>query len=110
MPAVDVPSLTPPAIYRNVQPAVPVVDEVVSFAEADRRCRELMAARDPKSVVGMYFHGCALSYRDKCWIIRIDVERVRLHELAHCAGWPPDHPGGVWEGPPLSAYAWPRER
>jgi hypothetical protein len=29
-----------------------------------------------------------------CWIVRVDDDRVRRHELAHCAGWPADHPGG----------------
>jgi hypothetical protein len=29
---------------------------------------------------------------------------VLEHEIAHCNGWPKDHPGGVWRNLPPSFY------
>jgi hypothetical protein len=61
-----------------------------SILEVDRRCR----AAGAKSQPGKIIHGCA--YRivqpGRCFIIRIDDPGVARHELAHCNGWPPDHP------------------
>ena len=57
---------------------------------------------------------CVGCYRrlDTLWIIRLDSEALRVHELAHCAGWPSDHPGGVWKwssnGAPYPVFS--RER
>jgi hypothetical protein len=51
-------------------------------------------------------YGCSLRDAVSCQIfipsdealatIGYSFEMVLAHELAHCAGWPPDHPGLTW--------------
>jgi hypothetical protein len=41
---------------------------------------------------GKVISGCAHRVAGRCLITRIDDPGVARHELAHCNGWPPDHP------------------
>lgn len=88
-------SLLPPPQY-DVTPPLPVVEKVLSLADLQKMCHEVY----PNEVLGhgQYWRGCArfMVFNEKKWCVvwRIDDERVRRHELGHCAGWPADHPGG----------------
>lgn len=95
-------TLIPPPQY-DVPPAVPVIERVLPYDEAWRICSGGIEAADrpgwgePRRIKG-YDPGCAwlAPYYGKvrCYIVRVDSETVRRHELAHCNGWPKDHPGG----------------
>jgi hypothetical protein len=92
---IGVPTVVPPAIYQKA-PAKPVMEEVLSPSEVNRRCHELTARYDPSLGWGKTLTGCSMTWPDKCVVIRVNSERVRIHEWAHCNGWPKDHPGGIW--------------
>jgi hypothetical protein len=103
---VDVPVIQPPAIYRNAPSSWPLVDEVLPFAEVNKRCREWT-----KNYYGTTLNGCQRFSDGKCWVIRVDSKQVLEHEIAHCNGWPKEHPGGVWLNlPPLYYGVFSRER
>src|SRR6516164_5367440 len=97
---VDVPVLQPPAIYRNAPSRWPFVDEVLPIAEVNKRCQGVT-----KNYYGTTpLTGCQYFIDGKCWVIRVDSDLVLEHEIAHCNGWPKDHPGGVWRNLPPSFY------
>ena len=115
--AATVVPLQPPPQY-DVVPPVPVIEQVLSRDEIQKVCGALShVTLGP----GEYYRGCtqprvmkdvgelrnpvqnqgasvssAAPFRfiTVCKVWRIDDELVRRHELAHCSGWPADHPGG----------------
>jgi hypothetical protein len=89
------PVIQPPAIYREAKQWRKVSEQILPAADVDRICVERSVtyrfARDP----GKPFLGCSLMWPDRCEVVRIDRNDVKIHEMAHCAGWPPDHPDPV---------------
>ena len=63
-------------------------------------CQPEMKRGSPVPFEPMIYHGCAINYRTYCDILideTIADDPVRMHslldhELAHCKGWPGDHP------------------
>lgn len=88
----------PPARYRHAYPGK-TVETVTSWQRSAALCR------------AMGFPGataCAWTQNGECHIVRYafsdvpwehippgEVERLRVHEVAHCLGWAADHPGAV---------------
>jgi len=87
--------LQPPPQY-DVLPPIPVVEQILSQEQVHKLCLH----RYPTAQLGPgeSIRGCAqflvTTGTKTCLVYRVNDERVRRHELAHCAGWPADHPGG----------------
>jgi hypothetical protein len=104
--------LMPPAQYDH-PPQIPVIEKVLPWTEVQKLCAiparrfhpELMNGSSLRfSVNGCEVDGIVwdnvarkLVPGKGCVIIRIDDEATRRHELAHCNGWPKDHPGGWYD-------------
>ena len=91
-------SLQPPPQY-DVKPPVPVIEYVLSREEVQKICgEEYLRTAGLTLPATEYFRGCAQSRiwatTYVCVVWRINDEKVRRHEYAHCSGWPADHPGG----------------
>ena len=88
-------TLQPPPQY-DVVPPVPVIEQVLSREAVQKFC--LHRYPGIKLAEGEFIRGCTMFLTTggtkSCLVIRIDDEFVRRHEIAHCAGWPADHPGG----------------
>lgn len=86
-------TIVPPPQYDH-PPQVPVIEHVLKFGELARYC-------DPPPP-GLATYGCAHPRKDKCDIFLLEprfylagkaqFDATRRHELAHCNGWPADHP------------------
>lgn len=92
-------TLLPPVQY-DVPPARPVIERVLPYAQVWRTCsawNEQMGLKgwgEVRELKG-YEPGCtALTVDGKCFIVRVDGDKVRRHELGHCNGWPQSHEGG----------------
>jgi len=81
--------LLPPTQF-DFPPAVPVIERVLGMNEVHRFCN---ARAGQAGDMGQTW-GCSWKEGGKCYVVRVDNESVRRHELAHCNGWPHDHPGG----------------
>ena len=92
----DVPVIQPPAIYRKVPSKYPVSEQVRPFAEVNKLCHDWLEQSGNFTMTGRTVNGCQKVVNLVCFIIRVDNDMVREHEIAHCNGWPGDHPGGVW--------------
>jgi hypothetical protein len=92
------PMLMPPAQYER-PPKIPVIERVVPWNELQQFCRAGIEAQKVRTATGYGVWGCSVVKDDKCYIARIDNPGVRRHELAHCNGWPKDHPGGRYDEP-----------
>jgi hypothetical protein len=94
----DPPVIQPPAIYRTMSPSREISEKVYPVTESGvvaRICLEWSATYHfAPPEIGKQFVGCSLRWPTLCKVVRIDREDVRVHERAHCAGWPADHPGG----------------
>lgn len=91
-------TLIPPPQY-DVPPAVPVIERVVPYDEAWRVCSDWNEkAGNPGwgkvRQLPRYQPGCVAISNGKCWIVRVEGDAVRRHELGHCNGWPQNHAGG----------------
>jgi hypothetical protein len=90
---IDGPVAMPPAIYLAVKQERAIIEEIAPVEVVAKQCLEWSVkyhfAPPP---AGQRFLGCMLQWQDRCKVLRIDREDVRVHELAHCAGWPADHP------------------
>jgi hypothetical protein len=80
--------LEPPARYDHPY-AGPVVERVVPEAEVRSLCMTMGA--DPIGTA------CSWQSKGTCYIVlpsdgRAPVSAFRRHEIAHCNGWPADHP------------------
>lgn len=70
-------------------------------AKCNAVARELGQPADhPMKVDGRPLYGCAYPFKGECFIVysyssqdRKMVDNVRRHEVAHCNGWPSNHPG-----------------
>lgn len=82
-------TMLPPPQFDHL-PTVPVIERVLPAAEVDRFCRPYF-----KEAQGRSIEGCSASKDGKCFVVRIDREDVRRHELGHCNGWPREHDGAV---------------
>jgi hypothetical protein len=119
---IDGPVITPPAIYQEVvercrPPAakpvlehavirpvdrmlvakercpVAIEEQIMPGPQVARLCMEWSVTyKFPPPPPGEVFLGCMLRWPDRCKVVRIDREDVRIHETAHCAGWAADHP------------------
>jgi hypothetical protein len=94
---------SPPARYTST-PKMPVEDNVVSLLDVQVHCKA-MGAILPDSAP--YLLGCQKIVAAKCVIYRVDDDSVKNHELAHCNGWPGNHPS---EAELRKAEAIPRGR
>jgi hypothetical protein len=89
--------LQPPPQY-DVVPPVPVIEQVLPQEEVQKLCLGLYPSI--KLAAGEFIRGCAkfeiMQGTKVCfaWYIYDAQDLVRRHELAHCAGWTADHPGG----------------
>ena len=93
---IDGPVQMPPAIYLAVKPERTISEEIAPVELVAKQCLEWSVTyKFAPPPPGSRFLGCALLWPDRCKVLRIDREDVRLHERAHCAGWPADHPGGA---------------
>ena len=78
--------LEPPPEYSHPYPG-PVIERVLSLAEARRACARMGARGD----------ACAWVTNGKCYIVIPrngpvrDLHAYRRHEIAHCNGWPAGH-------------------
>jgi len=82
--------LLPPPQY-DFPPPMPVIERVLSYGEVNRLCAPIVGQELSQ---GANWWGCSHREGGKCYVIRVDNEMVRRHELAHCNGWPGTHPGG----------------
>jgi hypothetical protein len=71
-----------------------VIERVLPWNELQRVCRGVIESEKFTTATGYGAWGCSVVKDGKCYVARIDVPGVRRHELAHCNGWPRDHPGG----------------
>lgn len=79
----------PPIVYNHPYPGQ-VIEMQMTAAQVNSLCIK-MGANDP-AMPGAVFAGC--SWKDpagRCYIVIFD-EKYRPHEIAHCNGWPKDHP------------------
>ena len=90
--------LLPPAQYDH-PPSMPVIERVLPWNELQRVCRGVIEREKFTTATGYGAWGCSVVKAGKCCVARIDVPGVRRHELAHCNGWPRDHPGGWYDEP-----------
>ena len=73
-----------------------LIEKIVTMEDMNRMCR-------PRRNYQIIPHGCSNPQFTKCtiWILEsavlqksgILIDVVRRHEIAHCNGWPGDHPG-----------------
>lgn len=94
---IDNPVIEPPSFYAAMKMERAVIERVLSYAEVDRECRrEAVATGHPDRLPppGKWFQGCTITHPDRCIVYRVNSRDVLVHELAHCKGWPADHPGG----------------
>jgi len=92
------PMLMPPVQYDH-PPKIPVIERVVPWNELQRLCRAGIEAEKVRTATGYGVWGCSVVKDGKCYVARIDNPGVRRHEVAHCNGWPRDHPGGWYDEP-----------
>jgi hypothetical protein len=90
--------LLPPAQYDH-PPSMPVIERVLPWNELQRICRGVIEREKFNTATGYGAWGCSVVKDGKCYVARIDVPGVRRHELAHCNGWPKNHPGGWYDEP-----------
>lgn len=88
------PVMQPPAIYREAKQWRRVTETILSLEEVASICADRSVKYHFPGDPTKPFLGCSLMWPDRCEVVRIDRADVKIHELAHCAGWPADHPGG----------------
>jgi hypothetical protein len=86
--------LEPPSQYNHPYDGL-VGERVMPVAEARVLCDSLGASHSSADAPGGV--ACAWVSDDTCFIILPDdelapVDTYRRHEIAHCNGWPADHP------------------
>jgi hypothetical protein len=90
---IDGPPIAPPAIYLEMRQTRTIEEQILSGPQVARLCMDWSVTyKFAPPPPGEQFLGCSLRWPDRCKVVRIDREDVRVHELAHCAGWAPDHP------------------
>lgn len=87
--------LLPPAQYDH-EPTIPVIEQILSWEDVQRVChaQERFAELKRPLSAGSGMLGCSLVKDGKCYIVYTGALNVRRHEIAHCNGWPGNHPGG----------------
>ena len=81
----------------------PLIEHVLPLAQVDAACTAMGFVRTPAQKYATIY-GCQHTKDGICTIVipqangwqinDQDQAMVRRHELAHCKGWPNDHPGG----------------
>jgi hypothetical protein len=89
-------ALLPPSQYDH-PPTIPVVERIVQWDELQKLCHTVIVREKFSTATGHGAWGCAGIVGGKCYVFRLDMPDVARHELAHCNGWPSDHPGGYYE-------------
>ncbi len=85
--------LLPPTQYDH-PPSIPVIERVLPANEAAVICRTNERLNMTATWAAA---GCAIVKNGICYVVRVDMPDVARHELAHCNGWPSNHPGGYYE-------------
>jgi hypothetical protein len=80
--------LEPPARYNHPHNG-PVVERVLPEAEVRTVCMSMGT--------DLFATACSWQRNGTCYIVlpndkQVPVENFRRHEIAHCNGWPPNHP------------------
>ena len=80
--------------------SIQVKISTIPYMEVDKVCSWPMRSEE---AMGGRIEGCARVYNSVCYIVMPAVDgvfmtkekhkRLLKHELAHCNGWPADHPG-----------------
>ena len=84
-------TMLPPPQY-DVPPSIPVIEHVMTYGQLQSWC-DFLVKLEP----GRFFRGCQMfEFRTTgkiclIWYLKDDAAAHR-HELAHCNGWPKDHP------------------
>jgi hypothetical protein len=95
----------PPARYDH-QPSMPIVEHILSFEQVTAICGQRWG-------LDRTYLGCADGSSGKCVVYRVDDDRVRRHEQAHCNGWPSNHivvaqkPASPWHKEVAETKPWP---
>jgi len=92
----DLTELEPPLHYNHPYDGL-VEERVLPVAEARVVCTSLGASHSSADASAPGGVACAWVSDDICFIILPDdevapVDTYRRHEIAHCNGWPADHP------------------
>jgi hypothetical protein len=87
----------PPAEYDHTYNGALQITIAATDAELHARCRF-----DPETIKNKYMMACATHPNGGCHVIMLPDDVIRAtgwttglllrHELAHCNGWPGDHP------------------
>src|SRR5215469_18126947 len=86
-------SIMPPAQYVH-KPNVPVIEMRMTMQELHQLCHA------PSNVLACSFFGHREGHTKQfCFIVlptgtTLNIKKLRIHETAHCNGWPAGHPGG----------------
>jgi len=81
-------TFVPPPEY-DVPPSIPVIEKIMNLDEVSALC----AAKMNRALLpGQWIQGCTRVVNGTCYIWRIDDKITQRHEMAHCAGWPYNHP------------------
>jgi hypothetical protein len=89
-------SVLPPPQY-DFPPKMPVIERVLTHNDLQWACGQVSPG-SLSLLPGQYYGGCSALWRVKdgvmtCFVWRRpDDDRTRRHELAHCNGWPKEHP------------------
>jgi hypothetical protein len=87
----------PPAKYIH-PPTTAVLELRLTLPELWKLCR--VAPR--RGILACSFRGDFKGHKNVCTVVlpagtRLNVEKLRTHEQAHCNGWPSNHRGGHLE-------------
>jgi hypothetical protein len=92
--------ILPPPQY-DYKPQIPVIEQVLKYDDLQVICG--MKSLTPL-LPGQFYSGCSAVWLVKdgvktCFVWRRPNDNyTRRHELAHCNGWPVNHPGGYVNG------------
>jgi len=84
----------PPQYDHPPKPPMQIIERRLSYDEIQKIC----AVRSGRALMpGQYFYGCgggSLDVRGNCiiWLLENADDYQRRHEIAHCNGWPGNHP------------------
>ncbi len=82
--------LVPPPQWDH-KPTKTVIERVLSREEVQSICwgkiQQFGTTGASAPQAAATFYGCTQSNATTCYIVRVDDERIKRHENAHCNGW-----------------------